>query len=136
MSLINFRNIKTQDADAWFIANGFVKQPDGSWSKPKRTVPRVRKEACPEPESSVPDAQIHKAQREAIYPGRVLVSVTSYCCGTQRDSDNICPKYFLDCCRYAGLIRDDCPGTVQLTVKEERVSTKKEEGCEIVIMPL
>lgn len=75
-------------------------------------------------------------QPEAAYPGRVRIRVTSYRCGTQCDPDNLAAKYFIDCCRYARLIRDDTKGCIELEVTETRVPTKKEEGTLIEIFPL
>jgi Holliday junction resolvase RusA-like endonuclease len=136
MSSFQFRDLTKANADAWFIAKGFVREANGSWSKPKRTVPRVRAEAAAVAEPVALRPQHDSPQREAIYPGRVLVCVTSYCCGRQRDADNILAKFGIDCCRHAGIISDDSPEHIELVVKEKRVSTKKEEGFEIVITPL
>jgi hypothetical protein len=122
--------------EQWLIDHGFEKQLDGSFSKPRRTVPRLRPAAAPVLESYLGHAPDDAPPRKAIYPGIVSVRITSYCCGTQRDTDNIFVKYGLDCCRYAGLISSDCPGTIRLEVREERVSTKKEEGFEVLIIPL
>jgi hypothetical protein len=135
MSNFQFRNLTQATADEWFRKQGFVPDGNGGWHKPKRGVPVVREEASPELKPLVRHAHVQPAQREAIYPGRCAVRVTSYVCGQLRDTDNICPKYFIDSLRYAGLIRDDCPGSIHLEVKEERVSTKKEEGCLIEIIP-
>ena len=115
---------------------GFVRQPDGTWSKPKRDVPRV----CPTPVAVVEPDSEHAPHatvpRKAIYPGRVLVRITSYCCGEQRDHRNVFDKNGLDCCTKSGLIVDDSPKWIDLIVEEKRVSTKKEEGFEVVITPL
>lgn len=116
---------------------GFVQQLDGEWRKPKRTAAVVHSAPRSKPEPVALCERDDRVPRKATYPGRVRISITSYVCGQLRDEDNICPKFFIDCLRHAGLIRDDCPGTVELEkIKEVRVSTKKEEGCEIVITPL
>lgn len=133
---MNFREIKSENADEWFTSKGFRKQADGSWHKPKRTVSRVRPEAAAVAEPAVLDARPEPPSRKAIYPGRVAICVTSYCCGRQRDADNICAKYGIDGFRHAGIIFDDCPDAIELVVKETRVSTKKEEGFEVVVTPL
>src|SRR4051812_9263623 len=59
------------------------------------------------------DAALETEQRKEGYSGRVLVRITSY----RRhllDPDNLCAKYFLDCCRYAGILRDDSPEEIEL----------------------
>jgi hypothetical protein len=126
----------TAEMEKWLNDRGFKQGADGRWHKPKRTVSAVRAAPGAVAKRDVGHAPVLKTQTQAAYPGRVRLCVTSFRCGTQLDQDNICPKYFIDCCRYAGLIRDDCPGTVALEVKEVRVSTKKEEGCLIEIFPL
>lgn len=132
-----FQNLNLNNHEEWLRSKGFVwNDATRAWEKPRRVVRPVCPQTSTVIEPAVRDARIQPPQREAIYPGRVSLCITSYCCGTQRDADNICPKFFVDCCRYAGLIRDDCPDAIELVVKEKRVSTKKEEGCEIVITPL
>lgn len=132
---MNFREIKAND-DTWFEQRGFTKQPDGSYAKAKRSVPHLRPAPVAVAEPDPRHAPVHAPQREAIYSGRVSVCITSFCCGTQRDTDNIFVKYALDCCRYAGLISSDCPGAIDLVVKETRVPSKAEEGFEILITPI
>lgn len=130
-----FRNLTKENADEWFIAKGFAKQTDGSWRKPKRAVPRLCETSRPKPQHVDRETQDDVAPREATYPGCVLVCVTSY---RRRllDDDNLLAKYFVDCCRYSGLIRNDCPGIARIVTKQERVSKKAQEGTEIVITPL
>jgi hypothetical protein len=64
--------------------------------------------------------------------GRFLVRVTSF---RRRllDEDNLCEKYVVDCCRYAGLLPGDAPGTTRIEVRQEKVRSKEEERTEIVI---
>lgn len=115
---------------------GFVEVSPGVFAKPKRAVSDIR---AATPAKSQPDigyAPPQPPSRKAIYTGRVLVCITSYCCGQQRDADNIFVKHGLDCCRLAGIISDDSPEQIELRVTETRVPTKKEEGFEIVITPL
>jgi hypothetical protein len=73
-----------------------------------------------------------KKKREERYPDRVRVSIVSFrtrLC----DPDNLCPKYFVDCLRYAGLIRNDRLKDIILEVSQEKVRTREEERTEIVI---
>jgi hypothetical protein len=126
------------ELNTWLTSRGFVlDNQTGEWRKPKRTVPRVREAARPVAEPTPVRGGHDSVSREAIYPGRVLVRITSFCCGTQRDPDNICPKFFIDCLKHAGVIRDDSCGCIELApIKETRVSTKAEEGCLIEVIPL
>lgn len=122
--------------EEWLRERGFIKSNDGSWSKPKRIVSRVRPETAAVTQPDSEHARDAEVPRKAIYPGRVLVRITSYCCGEQRDHRNVFDKYGLDCCTKSGLIVDDSPKWIDLIVEEKRVSTKKEEGFEVVITPL
>jgi hypothetical protein len=51
------------------------------------------------------------------------------------DPDNLIggTKYFIDSLRYAGLLHDDREVDITLSVSQEKVSTKKEEGTEIQV---
>jgi hypothetical protein len=63
---------------------------------------------------------------EAGNPTRVHVSVTSIrtrLC----DPDNLCPKYFIDCLRYAELIPNDRPQDITLSVSQEKCAHIDEE---------
>jgi len=76
-------------------------------------------------------------QREESHAGRIRVSISSY---RRRflDPDNLqggC-KYFVDCCRYAGLIPDDRPQDIILEVSQHKVKSKAEERTEITVEPI
>jgi hypothetical protein len=43
------------------------------------------------------------------------------------DLDNLCEKYVVDCCRYAGILPGDSPSQAQIEVKQEKVSSKEPE---------
>lgn len=108
---------------------------NGISNEPSRTAPDSRAPSSAQPEQAVRNGPFQPPQREAAYPGRVSIRVTSY---RRRliDPDNLCPKYFLDSCRYAGLIRDDTPDAIHLQIEQARVSAKEEERTEILITPL
>lgn len=57
---------------------------------------------------------------------RFLVRVTSY---RHRllDIDNLCEKYLVDLCRYAGVIPDDAPGTTAIEVSQQKVPASEAE---------
>lgn len=66
---------------------------------------------------------------------RVRVRVTSFRVRLL-DPDNLCPKYFIDCLRYANCIRDDRQQDITLEVRQEKVESKLLERTEIVIEPV
>lgn len=47
------------------------------------------------------------------------------------DEDNLCEKYHVDLCRYAGIIADDSPDKVKIQVSQRKA--KKGEGEKVVI---
>jgi len=67
-------------------------------------------------------------------PARFLVRVTSY---RRRllDEDNLCEKYFCDCCRYAGLLPEDSADVAKIEVCQIKVAHKHEEKTVIEITP-
>lgn len=89
------------------------------------------------PEPAVRHEPVAEKAGEAGDTGGIQahVVVTSY---RRRlcDPDNLCPKYFIDCLRYAGLIRDDRPQDISLEVRQQKVAHRKDERTGIVIEPL
>jgi hypothetical protein len=73
-----------------------------------------------------------KGEAQEPDPGIFLVRVTSF---RRRllDEDNLCEKYHVDCCRYAGLIPGDDPSKARIETRQEKVRSKAEERTEIVI---
>lgn len=103
---------------------------------PKYRTPADRRApSSTESERAVCDAALAPNQGKALYPDRVAVGVKSY---RRRllDEDNLCPKYFIDGLRYAGIISDDDPSKVRLQVSQEQVSKEADERTEITITPL
>ena len=78
---------------------------------------------------------VEQEKREARHAGRFHVRVVSF---RRRllDPDNLCPKYFIDCLRYAGLIPDDRAQDITLESRQEKVGSKAEERTEIEIIPI
>ena len=72
------------------------------------------------------------AQREASDPSRVHVRITSRR-ARLIDPDNLCPKYFIDCLRYAGAIKDDTAKDITVETRQEKVSKAEEETIVEVI---
>lgn len=73
-----------------------------------------------EPEPTVCHEPMAAAQRETGHTGRISVCITSF---RKRllDPDNLCPKYFIDCLRYAGLIPNDRQQDIDLHVSQIKV---------------
>ena len=85
-----------------------------------------------EPQPAVRNEPVAAARGKAAHAGRVLVRVASF---RRRllDPDNLCPKYFIDACRYAGLIRDDTAEAIEFSCGQIKVKTKAEEKTVITI---
>jgi hypothetical protein len=89
----------------------------------------------PIPEPPVCAGPLAEAQGKASHPGRCIVRITA-CRVRTLDSDNCCPKYFIDSLRYAGILHDDRPEDIELQVKQEKVAHKKDQKTIIEIIPL
>ena len=65
-------------------------------------------------------------------PGRVHVRVCSF---RRRliDPDNLCPKFFTDCLRYGGFIKDDTAKDIEIQTTQRKVHFKWDERTEITI---
>lgn len=66
---------------------------------------------------------------------RLLVRVTSV---RRRliDEDNLCEKYVLDCCRYAGLIPGDSPSEVRIETRQRKAAKGEDEVTVVEIHEL
>lgn len=73
-----------------------------------------------------------QGQIQNLNSGKVLVRLTSYR-ARLLDEDNLCEKYHIDCCRYAGLIRQDSPGAAKIEVRQEKVAKGEPEFVRIEI---
>lgn len=73
-----------------------------------------------------------KSQAKKTDTRRFLVRVKSF---RRRllDQDNLCEKFAVDCCRYAGLLPADDPGKAKIEVSQEKVKRKEDERTEITI---
>ena len=49
------------------------------------------------------------------------------------DEDGLCEKYFVDLCRYAGIIFDDAPGVCKIETSQRKVEKSEEEHTLIEI---
>ena len=91
--------------------------PDDTWTPAKL-------------ESSPGDAPLGKEEVQRPVGERFLIRVTSI---RKRllDEDNLCEKYHVDLCRYAGVLPDDAPGKVQIEVCQQKAA--KGESEQVVI---
>ena len=81
-------------------------------------------------ESDTSHAPLEANKVKGQHRGRVLVRVT-----TRRkrllDEDNLCEKYHVDLCRYAGVLSDDAPERTKIEVSQTKC--RKGEPEEITI---
>ena len=103
---------------------GYVER-NGEWHKACGAAPRA------ESQPVVRDEPVAAPPREAGHASRVRVCVVSFR-SRLCDPDNLCPKYFIDCLRYAGLIADDAPDCITLEVRQVRCR-RAEQRTEILI---
>lgn len=131
-----FQNLNLNNHEEWLRSKGFVwNDATRAWEKPRRTVRPVRPSQSSVTERPLRDAPVVPVQRETLYPGRVLVCIESR---RRRliDPDNLTPKWFVDCLRYCGAIRNDRAEDIEIRVSQTKVATEAEEGTRIVITPL
>ena len=103
---------------------GYVER-NGEWHKARGAASGA------EPQPVVCDEPVAAAARKARDSRRVRVCVISFR-ARLCDPDNLCPKYFIDCLRYAGLIADDTPECITLEVRQVRCR-RVEQRTEILI---
>ncbi len=73
-----------------------------------------------------------KARAKAQDSKRLLVRVTSVRLRLI-DEDNLCEKYVVDCCRYAGLLPGDGPATTRIQATQRKVEKGESEHTLIEI---
>ena len=52
------------------------------------------------------------------------------------DEDNLCEKYVVDCCRYAGLLPSDRPGQTKIEVCQRKAGKEEDEATIVEIYEL
>lgn len=84
------------------------------------------------PKSIVRHESLGAAPRKEAHRQRFSVRITSY---RRRlaDPDNLCGKFFVDQCRYLGLIPDDTAAVLDYSIRQEKVSRFIDERTEIEI---
>lgn len=78
------------------------------------------------PKRTVRNEPLATTQGEAKGPTRFRVSVTSFR-SRLIDPDNLCSKFILDCCRYAGLIPDDSAKAIEYSCSQVKCSKEEEK---------
>ena len=114
---------------------GFVRQPDGSYSKADLVASGL---PAAQPQPNVPPALDEGAGGEAGMLARARVCIVRRSCGPGLDRDNLygCVKPVLDGLQAAGLIAGDSEREIELEVTQERVKTRREQGTQITIFEL
>lgn len=114
---------------ASFIAKGYVRNQDGSYSQPSRAddtgQPAVT-EQCPRAPAS------KAASSEKGNSAKFLVRITDVR-KHLLDSDNLMCKFHVDCCRYAGLLPSDAPGTTTIQVEQRKARRGEPPYTQILI---
>lgn len=112
---------------------GYTLQPDGSYARASHHNPPAR---LPNPKPQPPIRQTLDCQppRKADRPQRVIVRITRHACRLL-DADNFAGgcKPLIDQLRYAALIPDDDPQSVELQFLQEKVAKKTQESVTIEI---
>ena len=85
------------------------------------------------PKPAVCDERVGEAAGKEEHAGRFHVGVISFRCRLC-DPDNLCPKYFIDCLRYAGVIPDDTSAHIDLSISQTKVAHRSEEKPQIVVL--
>jgi hypothetical protein len=103
---------------------GYRQQPDGSFARPvaaqRAGSPVAARLPDPKPQPPARKTLDRAAPRKAAGQGRVVVRVTRRA-SRLLDFDNFAGcKFLIDQLRYAGLIADDDPETVEIVFRQEK----------------
>lgn len=114
--------------------------PDFLARNPQLSLPQERQRSeegdaasvCAVMERCVAAPTVGKAGPKGGDTRRFLVRITSY---RRRliDQDNLCEKYVVDCCRYAGLLPGDGPGQTEIEVRQFKAGKEETERTLIEI---
>jgi hypothetical protein len=120
---------------------GYRQQPDGSWSRQRRSA--MHPNAAKIVAARLSHAVAQPAARQALdtaaqgkggRPGRIVVRVTRRA-ARPLDADNYAGgcKPVIDALRYAGLVPDDDPASIDLVFRQETVHGKG-QGTQIELI--
>jgi len=108
---------------------GYVRQPDGSYSKADSLVAAP---CSPEPQSHVVAQPLATTPLQSEGPRRRVLCFTAFRTRLV-DPDNNVFKWECDALRYAGILVDDTAAHVEIVTKQVKVRHRKDEGVLIVI---
>jgi Holliday junction resolvase RusA-like endonuclease len=113
---------------------GYKIDSDGNYSRTETNSPRV---SDSKPKQAIREALQNPNERKKNSKKRSFVSITRYSC-RPLDTDNYAGgcKPIIDQLRYAKLIRDDDPESVQIEFIQVKVPQKNQERTEISIKEL
>jgi hypothetical protein len=122
----------THDIRVVLRQKGFLRMPDGSYSKTDSVVARP---SHPVVERDAGRALVGAPPDEAGGPPRVVLRITRHACRVL-DADNFAggAKYLIDTMRHERLIPNDDPASIRLAFEQVRVRTHAEEGTMIEVM--
>lgn len=104
-----------------------------NWTPQQQREYEIRRESSrAKPQPPVCNEPVAEETGKGSDSKRIRISVSSFrrkLC----DPDNLCPKYFIDCLRYAQIIKDDNPNEITLEVSQHKVRNKSDERTELEI---
>lgn len=112
-------------------SKGLIKNERGEWVKNSS----IHSGQITKLESNTGDGSLEPAKVQEGSSQKFFVRVTSF---RKRliDEDNLCEKYHVDLCRYAGIMPSDAPTETRILVGQEKVKTDQEERVEIKVYEL
>jgi hypothetical protein len=113
---------------------GYTLQPDGSYARAVTHPAPPARLPDPKPKQSIRQTLDCQPPRKAARTGRVVVRITRHACRLL-DADNFAGgcKPLIDQLRYAAIIPDDDPESVELQFCQEKVAKKTLEAVTIEI---
>lgn len=104
---------------------GYTLQPDGSYSRATSHPAPPARLPDPKPQPAIRQTLDCQPPRKAERTGRVVVRITRHACRLL-DADNFAGgcKPLIDQLRYAALIPDDDPESVELQFRQEKVGKR------------
>jgi len=115
---------------------GYVREPDGSYFKrPSAGVQHRNPGPVAELERHPGNGDLGALPVQTGIGRPFLVRVTAF---RRRllDEDNLCEKYHVDLCRYAGALPSDAAGKAKIETTQEKVGSKEREFVRIEIFRL
>ena len=113
---------------------GYTLQPDGSYAREVTHSTHPARLPDPKPQPALRQTLECQPPRKTTRPGRVTLRITRHACRLL-DADNFAGgcKPLIDQLRYAALIPDDDPASVELQFCQEKVAKKTLEMTTIEI---